>query len=338
MHFVIYGAGAIGGVVGGHLFRAGIPTTVIARGDHLAAIRERGLTLDLAEGAETLAVPAAANASEVEWTDDTVVFICVKSQQTAAVLNDLQAHAPRNTPIVSAQNGVANETAILRRFPRTYSICVMLPALHLEPGVVVQGSSAAPGILDVGRFPGGTDGGISGGIDDGMDDTAEEISRNLRAAGFQSQPRADIMAWKYRKLVLNLGNGIDASYRRDGDAIGELMRRARAEGETVLEAAGIDVVSDAVDKERRGNHIVRRDTGEDSNGSSTWQSVTRGARDSEIDYLTGEIVLQGRLHGVPTPVNELIQDDTARLVIEGREPGSLDPADALERLNGRLAD
>ncbi len=337
MHFVIYGAGAIGGVVGGHLFRADIPTTVIARGDHLAAIRDRGLTLDLAEGAETLAVPAAANASEVEWTDDTVVFICVKSQQTAAVLDDLQAYAPRNTPIVSAQNGVANETAILRRFPRTYSICVMLPALHLEPGVVVQGSSAAPGILDVGRFPGGTDGGIDG-IGRGIDDTAEEISRNLRAASFQSEPRADIMAWKYRKLILNLGNGVDATYRRDGDAIRELMRRARAEGEAVLDAAGINVVSDAVDKERRGDHIVRRDTGEDSIGSSTWQSVTRGARDSEIDYLTGEIVLQGRLHGVPTPVNELIQDDTARVVTEGLEPGSLDPADALERLNARLAD
>ncbi|RPA06265.1 ketopantoate reductase family protein [Gordonia sp. OPL2] len=336
MRFVIYGAGAIGGVIGGHLFRAGIPTTVIARGDHLAAIRDRGLTLDLAEGPETLAVPAAANASEVEWTDDTVVLICVKSQQTAAVLDDLQAHAPRTTPIVSAQNGVANEPAILRRFPHTYSICVMLPALHLEPGVVVQGSSAAPGILDVGRFPAGVD------HDDraGTDDTAADISRSLRAAGFQSEPRENIMAWKYRKLILNLGNGIDATYRRDGDDgngngddIGELMRRARAEGKAVLDAAGIDVVSDAVDKERRGHHIVRRDTGEDSIGSSTWQSVTRGAPNSEIDYLTGEIVLLGRLHGVPTPVNELIQEDTTRLVVDGLEPGSLDPARALERLN-----
>ncbi|MEE4024417.1 2-dehydropantoate 2-reductase [Gordonia sp. PKS22-38] len=321
MRFVIFGAGAIGGVVGGQLFRAGIPTTLIARGDHLDAIRDRGLTLDLAEGAETLAVPAVAHASEIDWTSDTVVLICVKSQHTAAVLDDLQAHAPLTTPIVSAQNGVANESAILRRFPNTYSICVMLPALHLEPGVVVQGSSATPGILDIGRFPVGTD------------DVAAEISSDFATAGFESVPRADIMAWKYRKLVLNLGNGVDATYRRDGDATAELMRRVRDEGEAVLVAAGIDVVSDAVDRERRGDLIVRRDSGEDSIGSSTWQSIARGAPDSEIDYLTGEIVLLGRLHGVPTPANELVHVETARLIREGLAPGSLDPRAALAAIS-----
>ncbi|AZG47224.1 ketopantoate reductase family protein [Gordonia insulae] len=321
MRFVIFGAGAIGGVIGAHLFRAGIPTTVIARGAHLEAIRGQGLVLDTADGRHTCAVTAAANASEVDWTDDSVVLLCVKSQQTAAALDDLQAHAPQATPIVSAQNGVANESAILRRFGNTYSICVMLPALHLEPGVVVQGSSAAPGILDVGRFPSGSD------------EVAESISDHLRRATFQSQTRDDIMAWKYRKLMLNLGNGIDATFHRDGDADLELMRRARDEGEAVLAAAGIDVVSTAIDKERRGDFIVRRDTGEDSLESSTWQSVARGARESEIDYLTGEIVLLGRLHGVPTPVNELVQAETTRVVIEGLEPGTLDPRAALNRLS-----
>ncbi|MGC5258255.1 ketopantoate reductase family protein [Gordonia sp. DT218] len=321
MHFVIYGAGAVGGVIGSHLFHSGSPTTVVARGAHLQAIRDRGLVLDTADGRISQMITAAANASEVEWTDDSVVFLCVKSQQTAAALDDLQAHAPRTTPIVSAQNGVANEPAILRRFPNTYSICVMLPATHLEPGVVVQGSSAAPGILDVGRFPTGTD------------DVAEAISTHLRAASFESRTQHDIMAWKYRKLILNLGNGVDATYRRGSDALGELMRRARIEGETVLDAAGIDVVSAADDQERRGDHIIRRDTGEDSLVSSTWQSVARGAGDVEIDYLSGEIVLLGRLHGVPTPVNELVQAETTRLVNEGLEPNSLDPTAAVEHLD-----
>ncbi|MYR07797.1 2-dehydropantoate 2-reductase [Gordonia sp. SID5947] len=322
MHFVIYGAGAVGGVIASHLVRSGSSTTVVARGAHLQAIRDRGLVLDTAEGSESQMVTAAANAAEVEWTDNSVVLLCVKSQQTAAALDDLQAHAPRTTPMVSAQNGVANESALLRRFPEVYSICVMLPATHLEPGVVVQGSAATAGILDVGRFPTGTDG------------VAENISRHLRAASFESRPRGDIMAWKYRKLLLNLGNGVDATYRRDGDAHGELMRRARREGEAVLAAAGIDVVSEADDRARRGNHIVRRDTGEDSLVSSTWQSVARGAHDVEIDYLSGEIVLLGRLHGVATPVNELVQSETTRLVTEGLEPSSLDPQAALDRLVG----
>ena len=74
----------------------------------------------------------------------------------------------------------------------------MLPSAHLEPGVVAQKCSPTPGILDIGRIPRRTD------------DLDEAIAADLRRAGFESQPRPDIMAWKYRKLVLNLGNGVDA--------------------------------------------------------------------------------------------------------------------------------
>lgn len=317
---VIYGAGAIGGVIGAHLHASRTPTTLVARGAHLAAMREHGLVLDTADGRQVHRIPVAANASEIEWTDDTVVLLCVKSQQTADALDDLRAHAPADTPIASAQNGVANEPAILRRFARTYSVCVMLPALHLEPGVVVQGSAARPGILDVGRFPAGTD------------EVTEQMTERFRAAGFPSEPRAQIMAWKYRKLIMNLVNGIDACYRNDGAAHRELVTRARAEGEAALTAARIETVSVETDRERRADHIVRRDTGEDSYGSSTWQSIARGAGNVEIDYLAGEIVLLGRLHGVATPVNELVQAATTRLARERLPAGSLDPVEALAGL------
>jgi 2-dehydropantoate 2-reductase len=199
MHFVIYGAGAVGGVIGSHLFRAGIPTTLVARGAHLEAIQTRGLVLDTADGPSTFHIPAVRGAAEVEWRDDSVVLLCMKSHQTAVALDDLQAHAPQSPPVVSAQNGVANERAVLRRFPRTYAICVVLPATHLKPGLVIQRSSQAPGVLDVGRFPSGSDA------------LAEAIAADLRAATFRSEAREDIMAWKYRKLIRNLGNGVDAS-------------------------------------------------------------------------------------------------------------------------------
>ena len=88
---------------------------------------------------------------------DSVVLLCVKSHQTATALDDLAAHAPDATPVVSVQNGVANERAILRRFARTYAVCVMLPSGHLEPGVVAQKCHPTPGILDVGRIPRGVD-------------------------------------------------------------------------------------------------------------------------------------------------------------------------------------
>ncbi|GAB34865.1 ketopantoate reductase family protein [Gordonia otitidis] len=323
MRFVIYGAGAIGGVIGAHLALSGADTTLVARGEHLRAMREHGLVLDTADGRQSVSTALASNASEVGWDDDTVVLLAVKSQQTAAAIDDLRAHMPVKTPVVSAQNGVANERELPRVFPHVYSLCVMLPALHLEPGVVVQASSNRPGILDVGRYPSGTD------------EVAQSISSALRTATFLSEPRSDIMAWKYRKLIMNLVNGIDASFRDDGQAFSELVRRARAEGEQVITAAGIDIVSEATDKQRRGDAIVRRDTGEDSLGSSTWQSVARGSGSVETDYLSGEIVLLGRLHGVPTPVNALVQSETNRLVREGLPAASSDAQIALSGLASR---
>lgn len=136
MKYVVYGAGAVGGVIGANLHRGGVDVTLVARGAHLAAIRERGLRLDSTLGSTRLDVTAVASAAEIQWVPDSVVLLCVKSHQTATALDDLAAHAPdRTTPVVSVQNGVANERAILRRFARTYAVCVMLPSGHLEPGV-----------------------------------------------------------------------------------------------------------------------------------------------------------------------------------------------------------
>lgn len=106
MRYVVYGAGAVGGVIGANLHRGGVDVTLVARGDHLAAIRERGLRLDTTLGAERVEVRAAGSAAEVAWTPDTAVLLCVKSQQTAAALDDLAAHAPTTTPVVCVQNGV----------------------------------------------------------------------------------------------------------------------------------------------------------------------------------------------------------------------------------------
>ena len=109
MRYVVYGAGAVGGVIGGNLHRAGVPTTLVARGAHLEAIRRDGLLLATPDGDHRLDVTAVGGAAEVDWTDDTVVLLTVKSHQTAAALDDLVAHAPPHTPVVAAQNGVANE-------------------------------------------------------------------------------------------------------------------------------------------------------------------------------------------------------------------------------------
>lgn len=323
MRYVIYGAGAIGGVIGGRLHRAGLDITLVARGEHLRAIRADGLTLDAPEGSAVLTIPALADASEIGWTDDTVVLLCVKSQQTEAALDDLAAHAPADTPVVSVQNGVSNEPRILRRLARTYAVCVMLPATHLEPGVVVQGSGNAPGILDVGRFP------------TGVDEVTTAVAADLRSAGFSSQPCDHIMAWKYRKLISNLGNGVDAVAARD-EAADRLAALAQQEGESVLAAAGISVATRAQDTERRGD-LIRLRTDRPRAGGSTYQSLARGA-DVEIDHLTGEIVLLGRLHGLATPVNDLVQRTVHDVVRAQTPPATLSAATLLAQLSRPSAD
>ena len=138
------------------------------------------------------------------------------------------------------------------------------------------------------------------------------------------------MAWKHRKLLMNLGNGVDAAFA-EGDAADELAERAREEGEAALAAAGIAVVSEEQDRERRGDILRPRPSGGAPRGGSTWQSIARGGG-SEIDYLSGEVVLLGRLHGVPTPVNELVQRTTTELAISGGAARSRDAAEALATL------
>lgn len=296
-HYVVYGAGAVGGVIGARLHRAGHDVTFVARGEHLARIRAGGLVLDTAEGRYAARAPATDTAADVSWTDDTVVLLTVKSHQTGTALADLVAHAPAETPVVCVQNGVANEAATLRRFSRTYAITVMLPSQHLEPGLVVQSCHPVPGILDVGRFP------------TGVDELCESIAADLRSADFESVPRADIMAWKHRKVVTNAVGDAATVLPDEAD---ELKPLVRAEADAVFAAAGIAAVSHKVDRERRGDLLQRRPDVDGPN--SLGQSIQRGTSGLEVDFRGGEIVLLGRLHGVPTPANERVQRAAHRLM------------------------
>ncbi len=299
MRYVVYGAGAVGGVIGARLHLAGREVTLVARGEHLERIRRDGLVLDGAAGSRVVRAAAGDSVADVAWTDDTVVLLCVKAHQSPAALADLVAHAPSSTPVVCAQNGVANEPEVLRRFARTYGLCVMLPSLHLEPGTVVEKCHPTPGILDLGAFP------------HGVGATAEAVAADLRAAGFASEPRPDIMAWKYRKLIVNAVGDVSAVVG-DPDERDVLRGRVRAEGEAVLAAAAITVVTAEQDDVRRGEVLQLRSDAARFPGNSLRQSLTRGLA-SEIDYRAGEIILLGRLHGVPTPAIEQVRETVIRL-------------------------
>jgi 2-dehydropantoate 2-reductase len=320
MRFLIYGAGAIGGGIGGRLFEAGHDVTLIARGDHLAALQRDGLTVISPAGSVTLKVPAVGHPREAEPAPGDVVVLAVKSQHTEGALADLAAVAPDGVAVFCAQNGVDNERMALRVFPRVYGVSVMMPATHLEPGVVITNSAAKTGLLDLGRYP------------HGVDATASAVAEALSGATFASEARADIMRWKYRKLLMNLGNAIEAVCGPVGRA-SDLFGLVRAEGEAALAAAGIDAVSSDEDQARRGALLrMRPAEGRRREGGSSWQSLTRGTGSIEADFLNGEIVLLGRLHGVPTPANALVQRLANQGAAEGRPPGFLTPEEVLARL------
>ena len=311
MRFVVYGAGAIGGVVGGRLAQYGHEVVLIARGEHHDAIRDGGLRLATPDQETvTLSIPVVSHPAGIDFGDDDVVLLAMKSQHTGKALSALGATAPASVAVVSVQNGVANEPAALRLFEDVYGVCVVCPALHLEPGVVEAHAAPLTGILDIGRFP------------HGADARAEAISAAFRSSTFESVARTDIMRWKYAKLLNNLGNAVDALCGPDPEAR-PLQRRAWEEGAECLVAAGIDAVTPEEDAARRGDHFPWGGSAARSRpGASSWQSLARGTGSIESDYLNGEIVLLGRIHGVPTPVNRLLQQTASRAAREGLAPGS----------------
>ncbi|MFT3692737.1 MAG: 2-dehydropantoate 2-reductase N-terminal domain-containing protein [Kofleriaceae bacterium] len=314
MRIVILGAGAIGGVIAGHLARAKRDVHVIARGKHLDAIRANGLRVETPDGPFTVQVPTGP----VEWRDGDVLMVATKTQDLDAALRDLGA--PACVPIVCMMNGVEAERIALRHAREVYAGVVLMPSLYTTPGIVEVYASPIPGIFDLGRYP------------DGVGD-ADAIAGELIAAGFSVEVRPNVMRWKRVKLLNNLLNSAEAM---SGAAVGqsELLPRARAEGRAVFAAANLACASDAEDAERRKLLVLKEIAGKRRAGGSTFQSLARGGS-LETDYLNGEIAMLGRLHGVPTPVNEALQELAAEAARDKIEAGSIPVAELITRVNSR---
>ncbi|MGO8874264.1 MAG: ketopantoate reductase family protein [Acidimicrobiales bacterium] len=315
MRYLILGAGAIGGAIGGRLFQHGRDVVLIARGAHLEALRARGLELRDPEATALLPIAAVATAEAAEPRRDDVVILATKTQHSEALLAALAVKAPAGIAVVCAQNGVENERLSARRFANTYGMRVILAGTHLEPGVVEIATAPLSGILDVGRFPGGTD------------SVAEHIAEDLRESGFDARASAAIMSHKYLKLLSNLANAIQAACGTGEDPLTtQLAKAARAEARACYAAAGVEVADESDETARRRLRGLTQPVGGSTRqGGSSWQSLQRGTGNIEADWLNGEIVLLGRLHGVPTPVNERLQAVANQLAAEHQAPGSMSP-------------
>ena len=319
MRYIVIGAGAVGGTIGARLHQGGHDVLLVARGAHYETLKRDGLRLITPDTDETLRIPAAPG--PVPTRDDDVLILATKSQDTLAALDPW----PADLPVVCAQNGVANERAVLRRTERVYGMCVWLPAQHLEPGVVAAYGHPYSGLLHVGRYP------------QGVDELAGRVVDALGKHGLVATAVPDVMRWKHGKLLNNLGNAVEALVGH-ADGMPELVARARAEAENVLTQAGIPYSTAQDERDVRGHKVdILPIEGVQRGGGSSWQSLARGSGSIEADYLNGEIVLLGREHGVPTPVNEVLRREANRHAREKLPPASMPVAELTALIDARSA-
>ena len=328
MRYIIIGSGAVGGSIGGRLHESGRSVVLVARGAHYEALRDNGLRLTVPTGTLTLDVAVVARPQDVELCADDVLVLAVKTQDSVAALDAWSARpvtgggtAGERLALVCAQNGVENERLALRRFREVYGMCVVLPSTHLKPGEVVAPCGPYTGALVIGRYGTGTDG------------TARRIADDLEKAHFLAPVAADVMRWKYGKLLANLANVVEAVCGTASDTPAkDLVARAKAEGAAALDAVGIAYASEAEITELRSGTVDPQPIAGERTRGSSWQSLARGAGSIETDYLNGEIVLLGRKHGVPTPVNAALQHAARESVHLSREPGSLTAEELSRRI------
>jgi 2-dehydropantoate 2-reductase len=316
MRIIVYGVGAIGGTVAAALALSDQEVIGIARGPHLDAIQTDGLLLRTPEKTERVRFPCVSDPTEIDFRSDDAILLTMKTQDTLAALERLRAAGVAEQAIFCIQNGVTNERLALRLFPEVHGVTVMMPAAISGPGEIGAFSVPRHGIFDIGRYPGGSN---------AHDMALAQALETANIAAFVSQ---DVMQSKYGKLLLNLSNILQAALGLDAD-YKHLEALLRTEAETVYKAAGIPWLDVGAADARRAQLMQQRPiAGIDRLGSSTTQSLARGSGSIETDYLNGEIVLLGRLHGVPVPANTYFTELGARMAREGLKPGAVSVAQA----------
>lgn len=315
MRYIIYGAGAIGSILGGHLHRLGGEVVLVGPAAHVQAIRRRGLTLRLPQETLNLKIRAVTRARDVRpFRPDDVVVLCAKSQQTLRCLSQLRAAgAPRSLPIFCAQNSFLNEPQTTLFFDRVYGVAVVIDGIFVRPGEAVHATGRSHGHLEIGRYP------------SGLDSLARRVARDFKRAGFSVQTSADVMACKRAKFIVNMANAVIAITNQPA-AAALLVAKLRAEASRVLRASGLSVEPLAEFRRRTaeacGQLVVPSDAA--SAGlipDSTWQSLYRRRGSVETPYFNGVIVQLGESLGLPTPWNRGVAEVIATMAARRERPG-----------------
>ncbi len=310
MRVCVFGAGAIGGLLAAKLAASGEEVTVIARGAHLAAIRERGLTL-VEEGAETVARVRATDRAEEAGPQD-VVVLGMKAHQLAPVVGEVRALLGPRTVVVTAQNGIPwwyfarhggpYEGRRLESVDPGGAIAASLDVERVVGSIVYPAAElAGPGVV---RHVEGWR--ISLGELDGAEtERVEALAGVLRRAGFKARVTSDLRSELWVKLWGNCTfNPISALTHATLAGIcgfpptralaAAMMGEAQAVGEKLGVRFGVSLEKRIAGAEAVGEHKT-----------SMLQDVEAG-RPLELEALLGAVVELGRITGTPTPALEAV--------------------------------
>jgi 2-dehydropantoate 2-reductase len=308
MRYIIYGAGGIGSIMGGHLFCTGHEVVLIGRSGHVNAINKNGLRLITPTGTHVLKIPAVTSPEEIDFRPDDVVFLCMKGQDTEAALQDLKGVID-DIPVFCFQNGVRNEEIAAEYFTRVYGVMVRVGAEYLTDGEVIARRDP-PGWYIIGRYPEGTD------------ELAETVADALRTAGYFVRTADDVMPYKWGKLMANTGNAVGAITSGSWRDMMPIFRAVGEEAAKVVEKAGIKWISqEQVARDWPEITAPLRGQLNTEAQSSTWQSLARHQGSVETDFLNGEIVRVAKRLGLEAPLNEKLVEITREMAADHEPPG-----------------
>jgi len=301
MSILVFGAGAIGSVIGGLLAKAGRDVTLYGRERYLGAVRESGLRITGIWGEHSVgSLDVCWSLDELEGRTFRDVLLTVKSFDTEAAARELVPFLQPDSLVYSLQNGVGNVETIARHAgeERTVGGRVIFGAKVEEPGLVRVTVYAEEVML--------------GPISDKTDFARiEEMAGWMSEAGVPALPTREIHKFLWAKVLYNsalnpLSVLFNATYGElaDNPVTHRIMEEVIEEIFRVTRAAGIAMFWDDADGYKRkffGEEVPATV----AHRSSMLQAIETRRR-IDIDALNGAVVRLGEKVGVETPVNRLL--------------------------------
>ena len=293
MKIAILGSGTVGGYYGARLARAGHDVTFIARGAHLAALRETGMQIKSPVLGDFLVkARAEENTAAVGHVD--LAIVAVKAYDNATALPLLKPLVGPQTTVLTLQNGVdsAGEVAAVAGEDHTLAGSTYIATALEAPGLIVQTGDHRRIVF-----------GEAFGALPRLSDRVTRIHEAFAGADIQSYPVEDgrVPIWEKFVFLVSLAGFTGASRLPIGPVWGDPFTRAQflagcREIEAVARAEGVPVAHDVVDR-----IIPYIDAIPGSMRSSLLIDLQHGKR-IEVEALHGSVVRRGAKLGVPTPI------------------------------------